>query len=225
MLDNKNKTLEENKEVEEGRLVDVKTVSFLGENDIFNSNPQKEHLAEQDIDYDINVGLSFERAADVVEKAIPEVVETVVKVAKVVKEVSDVVSDLEKEPEVVTLLETIKNKVNSINMGKLVTVIHGDMDNQKVLKGRIVSMIDNAITIIDRDPSVKDPVVVQYKKIIDIFEVKRFKKDKDAFSMFKLNKKVREFFTGTEEELEHAYKQKITVKKLRDELKKKDKDK
>ncbi len=119
--------------------------------------------------------------------------------------------------------DLLKSKVESINIGKMVTIIYGDFDNQKVLKGRIVSMIDSAVTVIDQNEEVEDPIVVPYNKIIDIFEVKKFKKNKEPFSVFKLNKKVREFFTGTEEELEHAYKQKITVKKLREELKKKDK--
>jgi hypothetical protein len=165
---------------------------------------------------DLSKGISFEKVY------VPEVK----KEAKIDGNVYDTVNvDVKKVVEDFRRpgKDLLKSKVDAISIGKMVTVIHGDFDNQKVLKGRIVSMIDSGVTVIDQDETVEDPVVVPYDRIIDIFEVKKFKKAKEPFSMFKLNKKVREFFTGTEEELKHAYEQKITVKKLRNELKKKDK--
>ena len=43
-------------------------------------------------------------------------------------------------------------------------------------------------------------------------------------SLFKINKAIKEFFSGNEEELKHVYEQKISVKKLRQELKKKEEE-
>lgn len=156
-----------------------------------------------------------EKVVDVIEKIVPKVTE----VTGTIEEVAGGVLNA------VAALDMIKNKVQSIGTGKLVTVIYGDFENQKVLRGKIVSMTENGITVIDNDKTVKDPVLVQYKKIIDIFTVKKFKKEKEPFSMFKLNKAITEFFNGNEEELKHAYEQRITVKKLRDELRKKNKQK
>ena len=118
----------------------------------------------------------------------------------------------------------VKKKIDSIRIGKLVTAIYGDFNTQKVLNGKVLSMIDSGVTILSIDKDIVDPVVVPFDMIIDIFEVKNFKKKKSEMSMFKINKAIREFFTGNEEELKHAYEQKISVKKLRQELKKKDRE-
>lgn len=177
-------------------------------------------------------GISFERTYVAVES--PIVINKVEPVSiyeapAVVKE-PEVVKPVNVEPEKIVEvqpnqmnLSLIKKKVSSIRVGRLVTVIHGNIDTQKVLHGRVVSIIDDGVTILEQEENVKDPKVIHFDSIIDIFEVKKFKKDKESFSIFKMNKKIKEFFSGDEEELRHAYEQKITVKKLRDELKKKDK--
>jgi Tfp pilus assembly ATPase PilU len=119
----------------------------------------------------------------------------------------------------------VKKKIENIQIGHLVTAIYGDFSNQKVINGKVVSVIDKGITILSIDKEMVDPVVVPFDTIIDIFEVKKFKKKKNDISMFKINKAIREFFSGNEEELKHAYEQKISVKKLRQELKRKENEK
>ena len=173
------------------------------------------------IDKDENVfehGITFERAIEIAEKTIPNIDKTldILKTVKIEKEKT--------EGPRTDVVHYARKKAESIKMGRPITVIYGDFDNQKVLNGRIVSIIEKGITVIDEDLSIKDPVVIQFDKMIDIFEVKKFRKEKENFTIFKMNKKIREFFTGDEEELKHAYEQKITVKKLRDELKKKNKE-
>lgn len=175
-------------------------------------------LAEE-VENVVKEGISFENSVRVVEKTIPVIEKTIPVVQEPITKIVNVVENAANDT-----IDIIKKKVESISIGKNVTIIHGDFDNQKVLKGKLVSTIGKGLTVIDQNEAVKDPVVVQFDKIIDIFEVKKFKKEKEEFSIFKMNKKIREFFTGNDEEIQHAYEQKITVKKLRDELKKKNKE-
>ena len=165
-------------------------------------------------------GITFEAAVKTIDTVIP-VIEKVV--APVVESVVEKIED-KKEENKVESVHFARRKAEAIKIGKPITVIYGSLDDQKVLNGRIVSVIDKGITIIDQNENIKDPVVILFDRIIDIYEVKKFRTEKEPFTIFKMNKKIREFFTGDEEELKHAYEQKITVKKLRDELKKKNKE-
>lgn len=227
--------------------MDDKKIKDIDENldkDIFSTD---ENVVEEDPINIMRTGISFgqtvaaiDQALDIAEDVFEETAYIAEKVEPIVKEIlpeaeivtKTVVKAVEKEviPTVQKVADSIKEantslvkkKIDNIQVGRLVTVIHGDFNSQKVLNGKVVSTIDNGITILSTDKEIVDPVVVPFDTIVDIFEVKRFKKKKNDVSMFKINKAIREFFSGNEEELKHAYEQKITVKKLRQELKKKE---
>jgi len=168
-------------------------------------------------------GITFEKSTPVVDKVAPVI-------EKVTKKIEDLVDKTIEKIEVVekvvieikeTGIDAIKKKVDDVSVGKLVTIIHGDIDSQKVINGKIISILEGGITVIDQNDKLKDPVIIAYDSIIDIFGIKRLKKEKEVFSMFKLKRSISEFFRGSEEEIQHAYEQKITEKKYKEELKKK----
>lgn len=121
----------------------------------------------------------------------------------------------------------IHNKVIKLEIGKIVTVIYGDINNQKLINGRVLSLTDKVVTVSNENDPNKQPNVVQIDTIIDIFEVKRFKKEKEKFSLYKFGRQIGEFFSGTEEERTERLEQKIREKELKKRLKedKKNEDK
>jgi hypothetical protein len=188
------------------------------ERDIFNMDEMMDD--DSDSINIIKTGISFghtEATADPVTDVTDKVVE---KTSKEKEEVDPAVQQTEDNFKETNKSLVIK-KINNIQIGKLVTIIYGDFGSQKVLNGKVVSVIDNGITVLSNDKEAIDPIVVLFDTIIDIFEVKKFKKKKNSISMFKIKKNINEFFNGNEEELKHAYEQKISVKKLRQELRKK----
>jgi hypothetical protein len=153
------------------------------------------------------------------ESTVSQIKKTLDNVKKIAVSVDKVVSEIETLPGI----DAIKKRIKGIRLGRSVTILCGDLSNQSVRRGQIVSMIENGITIIDimaNSEEMPTPVLIQYKDILDIFETDKVKRQKEPFSMFKLNKKIYEFFNGNEEEIRHAYEQKISVKQLRDKLKK-----
>ena len=208
-------------------------------NNDMNINNTEDEYNEDPINI-MKTGISFgpkEKEADVPEEVIPEEVVPEEKIYDTHSAKPSAIVDTKNlTEEVIPKIQKItdefreknsgilKKKINSIRIGKLVTIIYGDFNAQKVLNGKVMSMLDSGITILSIDKDIVDPVVVPFDMIIDIFEVKSFKKKKTEMSIFKINKAIREFFSGNEEELKHAYEQKISVKKLRQELRKKDRE-
>jgi len=156
------------------------------------------------------------------ENGINTILKKIDQVKKTAKDVENIILEVEKIPGV----KEIKKRIKGIKIGNDVTILCGDLEKQNVRSGQIISIIEKGITIIDSVDNVDGeliPILIQYKDIIDIFETAKIRKQKEAFSLFKLNKKIYEFFNGSEEEIKHAYEQKISVKQLRDQLKNKNK--
>lgn len=117
-------------------------------------------------------------------------------------------------------IEKLKEKAQSIKIGKYITIIYDDKDKQKVLNSKLLSLTNTHITVSDENDINKLPKSIPFSNTIDVFEVKRVKKNKKRFSVFNLNKRVKEFFVGTEEERKEVLESKIKEKDLKEKLKK-----
>lgn len=113
----------------------------------------------------------------------------------------------------------IRDKVNAIKIDKYINVIHIKEGKQVVTAGQLLSLTNTSVTISDESDFNRIPINIPFDQILDLYEVKKAKKKKDKFSIFKLNKSIKEFFTGTKEEREALLKQKLEEKELKEKLK------
>lgn len=113
----------------------------------------------------------------------------------------------------------IRDKVNAIKIDKYINVIHIKEGKQVVTAGQLLSLTNTSVTISDESDFNRIPINIPFDQILDLYEVKKAKKNKDKFSIFKLNKSIKEFFTGTKEEREAQLKQKLEEKELKEKLK------
>jgi len=196
------------------------TLDIVKEGISFNSDDQKMKSIEKNVK---KVTPIAKEALSIVEDLVPgaeEAVEIVKEVGKGVKKAGAGIQEVNKSFKEMNK-PIIKKKIDSIEIGSLVTSIYGDFENQKVINGKVMSITNHGITIMSKNKDILDPVVIKFDDILDIFKVKKFKKRRMRMSMFKVKKALGEFLTGTEEEKKEAYKQKITVKELRKQLKNK----
>lgn len=113
----------------------------------------------------------------------------------------------------------IRDKVNAIKIDKYINVIHIKEGKQVVTAGQLLSLTNTSVTISDESDFNRIPINIPFDQILDLYEVKKAKKKKDKFSIYKLNKSIKEFFTGTKEEREAQLKQKLEEKELKEKLK------
>lgn len=113
----------------------------------------------------------------------------------------------------------IRDKVNAIKIEKYINVIHIKEGKQVVTAGQLLSITNTSVTISDESDFNRIPINIPFDQILDLYEVKKAKKKKDKFSIFKLKKSIKEFFTGTKEEREALLKQKLEEKELKEKLK------
>lgn len=113
----------------------------------------------------------------------------------------------------------IRNKLKAIKIDKYINVIHIKEGKQVVTAGQLLSLTNTSVTISDESDFNRIPINIPFDQILDLYEVKKAKKKKDKFSIFKLNKSIKEFFTGTKEEREALLKQKLEEKELKEKLK------
>lgn len=113
----------------------------------------------------------------------------------------------------------IRDKVKAIKIDKYINVIHIKEGKQVVTAGQLLSLTNTSLTISDESDFNRMPINIPFDQILDLYEVKKAKKNKDKFSIFKLNRSIKEFFTGTKEERETLLKQKLEEKELKEKLK------
>ena len=113
----------------------------------------------------------------------------------------------------------IRDKVNAIKIDKYINVIHIKEGKQVVTAGQLLSLTNTSVTISDESDFNRIPINIPFDQILDLYEVKKAKKNKDKFSIYKMNKSIKEFFTGTKEEREAQLKQKLEEKELKEKLK------
>lgn len=113
----------------------------------------------------------------------------------------------------------IRDKVKAIKIDKYINVIHTNEGKQVVTAGQLLSLTNTSVTISDESDFNRIPINIPFDQILDLYEVKKAKKNKDKFSIFKLNKSIKEFFSGTKEEREALLKQKLEEKELKEKLK------
>lgn len=113
----------------------------------------------------------------------------------------------------------IRDKVNAIKIDKYINVIHIKEGKQVVTAGQLLSLTNTSVTISDESDFNRIPINIPFDQILDLYEVKKAKKKKDKFSIYKMNKSIKEFFTGTKEEREALLKQKLEEKELKEKLK------
>jgi len=113
----------------------------------------------------------------------------------------------------------IRDKVKAIKIDKYINVIHIKEGKQVVTAGQLLSLTNTSVTISDESDFNRMPINIPFDQILDLYEVKKAKKNKDKFSIFKLNKSIKEFFIGTKEEREALLKQKLEEKELKEKLK------
>ncbi len=113
----------------------------------------------------------------------------------------------------------IRDKLKEIKIDKYINVIHIKEGKQVVTAGQLLSLTNTSLTISDESDFNRIPINIPFDQILDLYEVKKAKKNKDKFSIFKLNKSIKEFFIGTKEEREAQLKQKLEEKELKEKLK------
>lgn len=113
----------------------------------------------------------------------------------------------------------IRDKVKAIKIDKYINVIHTKEGKQVVTAGQLLSLTNTSVTISDESDFNRIPINIPFDQILDLYEVKKAKKNKDKFSIFKMNRSIKEFFTGTKEEREALLKQKLEEKELKEKLK------
>lgn len=113
----------------------------------------------------------------------------------------------------------IRDKVKAIKIDKYINVIHIKEGKQVVTAGQLLSLTNTSVTISDESDFNRIPINISFDQILDLYEVKKVKKNKDKFSIYKMNKLIKEFFTGTKEEREARLKQKLEEKELKEKLK------
>lgn len=113
----------------------------------------------------------------------------------------------------------IRDKVKAIKIDKYINVIHNNKEKQTVTSGQLLSLTNTSVTISDESDFNRNPINIPFDQILDLYEVKKPKKNKDKFSIFKLNRSIKEFFIGTKEEREELLKQKLEEKELKEKLK------
>ena len=113
----------------------------------------------------------------------------------------------------------IRDKVKAIKIDKYINVIHTKEGKQVVTAGQLLSLTNTSVTISDESDFNRIPINISFDQILDLYEVKKAKKNKDKFSIYKMNKSIKEFFAGTKEEREAQLKQKLEEKELKEKLK------